>query len=306
MRGAEKGEDVQPVEVIEEVGSTNAEMKARGRAGAPHGAALRACVQTAGRGQRSHAWCSPEGGLYLSILVRPEVPREALPALPVACALGALGALREVGCPRVRLKWPNDIVVGHRKLAGILTELATSEEGVFAVCGIGVNMAAPSLTSSSSSREGGSVSPLHPTGLLDELSVTAQAPCLDELAERIRARVLEAVAGWSDAYGQSGAYLGLPRLAARTSGVEPERWVEDPVRGGAEGPLAPLLAPYNASLAFIGEQVRVVAIDGEEVAQGMFLGVDGYGHALISQPDAAVGTFDATDVSIRPLPGLGA
>lgn len=298
-------EDLPIIEVVDEVGSTNAEMKARGREGAPHGAALRACVQTAGRGQRAHTWCSPEGGLYLSVLVRPEVPREALPALPVACALGVLGALREVGCPRARLKWPNDIVVGHRKLAGILTELATSEEGLFAVCGIGVNMNVPSLSFPPSSQEGRSVSPLQPTSLFNELSITVKAPSLDELAAHIRAGILDAVDGWVAAYGQSGAYQGLPRLSARTSGVETARWLEDPVRGGAEGPLAPLLAPYNASLAFIGERVRVVAFDGEEVAQGMFLGVDGYGHALVSQRDSVIGTYDAADVSIRPTLGLG-
>lgn len=295
-----RGTGVPPIEVLDEIGSTNAELKERGCQGAPHGSAIRARVQTAGRGQRAHTWSSPEGGLYLSVLVRPEVPSEALPALPVACALGVLGALREVGCPRARLKWPNDIVVGHRKLAGILAELATSKEGLFAVCGVGVNMNVPSLA-----QGGEGARALQPTGLFNELSVTAQAPTLDELAERIRARILDAVDGWVDAYGQSGAYLGLAKPGARTSGGEHARWIEDPVRGGAEGPLAPLLAPYNASLAFIGERVRVVAIDGEEIAQGMFLGVDGYGHALISQRDSVVGTYDAVDVSIRPVLELG-
>lgn len=288
------------VEVVDEIGSTNAEMKARGRVGAPHGAALRARVQTAGRGQRAHGWTSPAGGLYLSILIRPHVPSEALPALPVACALGVLGALREAGCPRVRLKWPNDVVVGHRKLAGILTELASSGDEVFAVCGVGVNMDAPSVSS-----RGGSVSALHPTGLRAELSASAEIPTLDALAELVRRRVVEAVDGWSDAYGQSGAYRGLPRPGAHVSGEDTDRWIEDPVRGGAEGPLAPLLAPYNASLAFVGEQVRVFAIDGEERAQGTFLGVDGYGHALVAQLDGSVGTYDAVDVSIRPIRALG-
>lgn len=290
------GESLPPIEVVDEIGSTNAEMKSRGCEGAPHGAALRARIQTAGRGQRAHTWCSPVGGLYLTVLIRPEVPRTALPALPVACALGVLDALREVGCPRARLKWPNDIVVGHRKLAGILTELASSEEGPFAVCGIGVNMEAPAIAQGD-----GCVAALSPAGLAGELSVTAQLPTLAELAELIRAKVLGSVSGWTEAYGQSGAYQGLPRLGSRVSGVEPARWVEDPVRGGAEGPLAPLLAPYNASLAFIGERVRVVAIDGEEMAQGMFLGVDGYGHALVAQRDSVVGTYDAARASIRPV-----
>lgn len=319
------------IEVFDELESTNAAMKARGRAGALHGAALRARVQTAGRGQRAHTWSSPEGGLYLSILIRPGVPRDALPGLPVACALGALRALREAGCPRASLKWPNDIVVGRRKLAGMLTELSSSKEGVFAVYGIGVNMKAPvidatvptaapdpiaatypgvatgSVAAAASSAMAGPTAagglgpaPLAPTGLLEELAAGVQPPSLDCLAELVRARVLESVDEWMDAYGQSGAYRGLPKPGSRVLGPDTTRWVEDPVRGGAEGPLAPLLAPYNACLAFVGHAVRVFAIDGEERARGTFLGVDGYGHALVALQDGAVGTYDAANVSIRP------
>lgn len=313
------------IEVFDELESTNAAMKARGRAGALHGAALRARVQTAGRGQRAHTWSSPEGGLYLSILIRPEVPRDALPGLPVACALGALRALREAGCPRASLKWPNDIVVGRRKLAGMLTELSSSKEGVFAVYGIGVNMRAPvidatvptaapdpiaaagSVAAAASSATAGPTAagglgpaPLVPAGLLEELAAGVQPPSLDCLAELVRTRVLESVDEWMDAYGQSGAYRGLPKPGSRVLGPDTTRWVEDPVRGGAEGPLAPLLAPYNACLAFVGHAVRVFAIDGEERARGTFLGVDGYGHALVALQDGAVGTYDAANVSIRP------
>lgn len=365
------------IEVFDELESTNAAMKARGRAGASHGAALRARVQTAGRGQRAHTWSSPEGGLYLSILIRPEVPRDALPGLPVACALGALRALREAGCPRASLKWPNDIVVGRRKLAGMLTELSSSKEGVFAVYGIGVNMkapvidatgptaapdpiaatypgvatgsvaaAAPGATTGSAAGSGTTTSldsasrpcaqagpgtmtgpgsatgaidaaassatagptaaaglgpaPLAPAGLLEELAAGVQPPSLDCLAELVRTRVLESVDEWMDAYGQSGAYRGLPKPGSRVLGPDTTRWIEDPVRAGAEGPLAPLLAPYNACLAFVGHAVRVFAIDGEERARGTFLGVDGYGHALVALQDGAVGTYDAANVSIRP------
>ncbi len=288
-------ETLPPIEVIDQVGSTNAELKRLGRGDAPHGTALRANVQTAGRGQRSHTWVSPKGGLYLSVLIRPNVPGEALPALPVACALGALGALREMGCPRVRLKWPNDIVVEHRKVAGILTELVSGGDGVFAVFGIGVNMEPPAMPDDFDEADA-----LLPAGLRDELSPTAQMPSLDELAERIRLGILNAVTWWTEAYGRVGGRAALPKLATRAVGVEVDRWAEDPVRGGAEGPLASLLAPYNASLAFVGEKVRMVAIDGGEVAQGTFLGVDGYGHALVAHADGSVEMHDAADVSLRP------
>ena len=91
-------------------------------------------------------------------------------------------------------------------------------------------------------------------------------------------------------------YRGLPKPGSRVLGPDTTRWIEDPVRRGAEGPLAPLLAPYNACLAFVGHAVRVFAIDGEERARGTFLGVDGYGHALVALRDGAVGTYDAANV----------
>jgi len=141
---------------------------------------------------------------------------------------------------------------------------------------------------------------LAPAGLLEELAAGVQPPSLDCLAELVRTRVLESVDEWMDAYGQSGAYRGLPKPGSRVFGPDTTRWIEDPVRGGAEGPLAPLLAPYNACLAFVGHAVRVFAIDGEERARGTFLGVDGYGHALVALQDGAVGTYDAANVSIRP------
>lgn len=289
------GENLPLIEVVDEIGSTNAEMKGRGREGAPHGAALRARVQTAGRGQRSHMWASPAGGLYLSVLLRPDVSATALPALPVACAMGAMGALREAGCPGVRLKWPNDIVVGGRKLAGVLTELAMSDEGAFAVCGIGVNIETPELPASD-----GALAPLPATGLRDALAPGTSCPDLDVLADAIRDGILRSVEGWSAADRWNRKHPSPDSSAQQTSSAEVDRWIKDPVRGGAEGPLAPLLAAYNASLAFIGTRVRVITIEGEELVCGLFLGVDGYGHALVSHDGGIVGTYDAVDVCIRP------
>ena len=126
-----------PVEVLDEVGSTNAELMSRALAGAPHGAALRARVQTAGRGRRTHNWASPEGGLYLSILIKPSVPDRVLPGLPVAFALGVVHALVGIGCAGIKLKWPNDIICTRGKLGGILVELKHSMGEALAVCGLG-------------------------------------------------------------------------------------------------------------------------------------------------------------------------
>lgn len=92
------------IEVLDEVDSTNEELMKRARAGAPEGTALRARVQQSGRGRRSHGWTSPEGGLYLSVLIKPEVPDRVLSGLPVACGIGVANALEQIGCEGVQLK----------------------------------------------------------------------------------------------------------------------------------------------------------------------------------------------------------
>lgn len=258
-----------PIEVVEEIGSTNAELLSRGRAGAPHGTALRACRQSAGRGQRAHGWTSPLGGLYFSVLVRPSVPAHMLPGLPIACSLGILDALHAAGCSKAQLKWPNDLVVKGHKLAGILTELGTSSAGVFAVCGVGLNMQAPQVEK----RRTAGAAALEPTGLIDELDAGFEVPTLDELAQSIRTALLNRLDRW-------------------------QTEVLDSV--GGEAPLHALVGDYNAVLAYVGMPVNVFAIDGNLVAQGAFAGVDEHGNALVTQQNGTVVAYSAVDVSIRP------
>lgn len=289
-----------PIEVYDELGSTNAELMVRGRADAPHGMAVRARVQTAGRGQRAHGWASPQGGLYLSVLLRPHVPSRLLPGLPVACALGILKALRSAGCSRAQLKWPNDVVAEGRKLAGILTELGTSIAGTYAVCGVGVNMHAPQLECGNAQQlESGntrqveheraehgraqqalvnrvtSAGPvaLPPVGLIDVLDETREPPTLDELAEHVRAGILLEVAAWEQLV--AGAANDVPLLYG-------------------------LADAYNAALTFVEEPVHVYAIDGDLIDQGIFKGVDSRGHAVLQKSDGTHITYDAVAVSLRP------
>ena len=254
-----------PIEVLDEVASTNALMMERGRAGAAHGAAVRARVQTAGRGRRAHGWSSPEGGLYLSVLIRPQVASARLPGLPVACALGIVDALRSVGCSRARLKWPNDVVFGRAKLAGILTELGQGDAGAFAVCGVGVNMHVPKAA----------VAPgaLVPAGLATSLDAGCALLDLDELAERVRVGILDAVGSWE---------RGLVGCSEDTP------------------PLTGIVDAYNECLAFRGERVSVFAVDGAKVVDGTLLGVDDEGHALVENRSGRVSLLDASLVSIRP------
>jgi BirA family biotin operon repressor/biotin-[acetyl-CoA-carboxylase] ligase len=128
----------------DKVGSTNEEAKRLARDGAAEGTLVWALEQTAGRGRRGHTWASPPGNLYLSLILRPDcsVGRAAqlgfVAALAVGDTLGAIaGGLEDVSC-----KWPNDVLVEGRKIAGILleSELAEREIPEFVILGVGINL----------------------------------------------------------------------------------------------------------------------------------------------------------------------
>jgi BirA family biotin operon repressor/biotin-[acetyl-CoA-carboxylase] ligase len=123
-------------------GSTNADAIAAARDGAPHGSVFFADEQLAGRGRGDHDWISVAGeGLYVSVLLRPQIPASRLSFLPLAAGLAAAEAIRAVSGLTVDLRWPNDLLIGPRKTGGILVESQTDASAVaFAVVGIGVNV----------------------------------------------------------------------------------------------------------------------------------------------------------------------
>lgn len=130
-------------------GSTNADAIAAARddaqqAGAPHGSVFLADEQTAGRGRGDHGWISTAGeGLYVSVLLRPQIAASRLPLLPLAAGLAAAKAIRAVSGLSVDLRWPNDLLIGPRKTGGILVEANLQTEGLLramAVVGIGINV----------------------------------------------------------------------------------------------------------------------------------------------------------------------
>jgi BirA family biotin operon repressor/biotin-[acetyl-CoA-carboxylase] ligase len=124
-----------------ECGSTNDEAAALARAGASHGTIVIAERQTAGRGRDGRTWQSPAGGLYLSAVLRPALGPADVPPLTLAIGVAACDAARDVGA-HAELKWPNDLYVGDKKLAGILVEAQSHGTRLEAVIvGIGVNLA---------------------------------------------------------------------------------------------------------------------------------------------------------------------
>jgi BirA family transcriptional regulator, biotin operon repressor / biotin---[acetyl-CoA-carboxylase] ligase len=130
------------VEVAEESPSTNASVAERARAGEPVGLVVVAEHQSAGRGRLGRAWVTPpRTALTVSWLVAPDrVPIARWPWLPLLTGLAVVDAVREVTDLAAALKWPNDVLVGERKLAGILTERIQHTAGAVAVVGVGLNV----------------------------------------------------------------------------------------------------------------------------------------------------------------------
>jgi BirA family transcriptional regulator, biotin operon repressor / biotin---[acetyl-CoA-carboxylase] ligase len=132
------------LEVVPSTGSTNADLLARAAAdpGSPEGQVLVAEEQTAGRGRLGRSWSSvPGASLTFSVLLRPDaVPAARRGWLTLLTGVAVASAVRSVGCVDAVLKWPNDVLAGDRKLAGILAE--QSPAGSAVVVGTGLNVAA--------------------------------------------------------------------------------------------------------------------------------------------------------------------
>ena len=126
------------VMVVGETGSTNADLLAQAQAGAPQGAVLVAEAQTAGRGRMGRRWASPpRSALTFSVLLRPAgVPAGLLGWVPLMAGVAVAAALAETAALDARLKWPNDVLAGDAKLAGILAE----SRGEAIVVGTGINV----------------------------------------------------------------------------------------------------------------------------------------------------------------------
>ncbi len=125
-----------------EIDSTNTYLAQEAQSGAPEGVVARADFQSAGRGRLDRSWEAPRGvSLLTSILLRPVVPLEQRFLVSAAVALSARTALTRLCGLQPELKWPNDLVVGDRKLGGLLSEVVGDGEGY--VVGIGVNLQWP-------------------------------------------------------------------------------------------------------------------------------------------------------------------
>ena len=127
------------------VGSTNDEAKRLAEDGAAEGTLVWGLEQTAGRGRRGRGWHSPPGNLYMSAVLRPGKPAAQSALIGFVAAVALADALQDLGLAsdRLRLKWPNDVLVDKAKVAGILIETSATAGGspAWLVLGMGVNLA---------------------------------------------------------------------------------------------------------------------------------------------------------------------
>lgn len=141
---AEGGVVGREVVCLDEVDSTNEEVKRRALAGAEAGLVVTAEEQTAGKGRRGRGFQSLSGkGLYLSVLLKPNVPLDRVSQLTAWAAVAVCRAVEAVCDVKPRIKWPNDVLVDGKKLCGILTEMGVEgETGAlsYVVVGMGTNV----------------------------------------------------------------------------------------------------------------------------------------------------------------------
>lgn len=131
-----------PVEVFDQLPSSNDRVAELAAEGAPEGTLVIAGEQTAGRGRHGRSWASPKGGLYFSFLLRPDeaMLRRLPPTLVGGLAVcQALDVFTPEGT-KAQLKWPNDVLLDGRKVAGILGEMTRGDDGYRLVLGLGVNL----------------------------------------------------------------------------------------------------------------------------------------------------------------------
>ena len=132
----------QPLIELAEATSTNDVLRELAGQGAAEGTTVVALQQSHGRGRQHRPWHSPPGqGLYLSVLMRPPWAAADSGALALLAGVAVASALQQLGVREVKLKWPNDVLAGGKKICGVLIEPALKGGQIeFAVVGIGVNV----------------------------------------------------------------------------------------------------------------------------------------------------------------------
>lgn len=143
MSRLDEGDIVEHVVYFDSTDSTNNQAKLYAEKGAAHGTLFVAGQQTAGRGRRGRQWVAgPDSGIWMTLLLRPQIGPPAASMLTLVAAMAVAEAVsEECSGSECRIKWPNDIVAGGKKICGILTEMSAETDWVnYVVIGIGINV----------------------------------------------------------------------------------------------------------------------------------------------------------------------
>lgn len=188
---------------MEETASTNADVRAAADSGAAEGLVVIAERQTGGRGRLDRQWESPaRAGVLLSFLVRPSVAATRLPLLPLLTGVALVEAVRAVAELPAMVKWPNDVLLDGRKLAGILVERTANA----VVVGLGVNV---------------STRPDElPVPTATSVQIAGGAPDRQSLATEILRAFERRYAGFIDTAGDPASVLPAYREVCETIGCE--------------------------------------------------------------------------------------
>jgi BirA family biotin operon repressor/biotin-[acetyl-CoA-carboxylase] ligase len=153
-----------------------------------HGIVIIAQQQKSGRGRLKRKWLSPKGGIWLSVILKPRIPSTKITLLPFAAALAVRDAIKKSAQLDANLRWPNDVTISGKKVAGILIDISTEAEQVnYAVIGIGINANIDSSRISSRLEKSIAV-----TSISDELGhKTNMLGLTSELLERLEYYYLE-------------------------------------------------------------------------------------------------------------------
>ena len=306
--------------VYEEIESTNLVVKRAIEEGETEGLVVRAWRQTAAYGRQGRTWASPEGGLYFSVLLRPDVPVAQLPSLSLVAGLAVRDALASFvtsnQARRIKVKWPNDLVVEEDVLAGqggvgsTASVVGLAKRRPVGVSSVADQLVGPCQESVSSmvGKLAGScqagVSPvigklagisleMHCGALCLGVGVNVEPPLSPvEIAGKNRAAYL--------------AELGHGFVCDRRSGIEDaarvvqvelakayERWQRDG--------FASFVAEYDCWSYLRGRAVEIANIDGSMVARGVVRGIDEQGCLLLEKEDGSLRAVSSGEAHVKGL-----
>ncbi|MEG1624198.1 MAG: biotin--[acetyl-CoA-carboxylase] ligase [Raoultibacter sp.] len=248
--------------------STNEEIKIAARAGAREGLVCTALEQRSGYGRQGRSWVSPQGGLYLSLLLTPEVEAAELPTLSLVVSLAVRQALIDVGGGRdISIKWPNDVMCPGGKLCGISLETIGA-----AVCvGVGINVFRPARKQP--------VGGKHTPAYLCEAIAAASGNCLPSSISKEgltldQQRELERIAT---------ALLNCIDLMYH-------RWLQTGFLG--------FVAAYNEHVLLAGSSVTIASVEGDIIASGIVESVDAAGRLCLRTAEGTLLPINSGEVHL--------